>query len=263
MSSQEPVPANAVLAGSTSEVSEQSEERHRLLVVDDDAQIRRFLQRYLGHEGFDVVTAANGSEMRRMLAGGDIDLIILDVGMPGDDGLTLTRELRRTSQVGIIILTGLEGSAERVVGLELGADDYVSKPFDERELVARIRTVLRRLAVRDVEGGVTDRKPIVFDAFIIDLDRRELLHADGGAVALTTFEFDLLSVLVRHPRQPLSREMLLEQVAGRVWTPDDRAVDTAMVKLRRKLESDPRHPSIIKTVRGVGYLFAPDTTPAP
>lgn len=229
--------------------------RRNLMVVDDDPQIGRFLKRYLERESFEVSVAQNGDEMRECMSNASFDLVILDLTMPGDDGLTLTRELRQTSDIGIIILTGKEGSVERVVGLELGADDYISKPFDERELLARIRSVLRRSASRNgagVVGGATVR----FGSFELNLDGRELRHERDGIVALTTLEFDLMAVLARNPHRVMSREHLLAEVAGRTWSPYDRAVDTAIVKLRRKIEDDPRRPTLIKTVRGVGYMFA-------
>lgn len=240
----------------------QEGEKRQLLVVDDDPQICRFLQRYLSHEGFDVLIARDGAEMRKALSEGTIDLIILDLNMPGDDGLTLTREIRRTSRVGIIILTGKEGSVERVVGLELGADDYVSKPFDERELLARIRSVLRRSAASRAEGGRAAGGTLAFDGFILDIDRRELRRREGTIVALTTLEFDLLVILAWNSQQIMTREKLLEMAAGRDWTPYDRAVDTAVVKLRRKMELNARQPCIIKTVRGVGYVFSSAVTPS-
>lgn len=227
----------------------------RLLVVDDDPQIGRFLTKYLEREGFEVAVALNGADMRARMAVEHYDLVILDLTMPGDDGLTLTRELRTRSNVGIIILTGKEGSVERVVGLELGADDYVSKPFDERELLARIRSVLRR-SMSPPERD-TSSQVLGFGDFQLRLDSRELAHAQSGAVPLTTLEFDLLTALVGNPRRVMSREQLLAEATGREWSPYDRAIDTAIVKLRRKLGDDPKQPAIIKTVRGVGYLFAP------
>ena len=227
----------------------------RLLVVDDDPQIGRFLTKYLEREGFEVAVALNGDAMRARMVDEQFDLVILDLTMPGDDGLTLTRELRTRSNVGIIILTGKEGSVERVVGLELGADDYVSKPFDERELLARIRSVLRRSA--SLAASESGGHNLGFGDFQLHIEGRELTHADDGPVQLTTLEFDLLVALASNPQRVMSREQLLAQAAGRTWSPYDRAIDTAIVKLRRKLGDDPKQPSMIKTVRGVGYMFAP------
>lgn len=236
-------------------MSEGLSQQRRILVVDDDPQIGRYLKRYLEAEGLSVEVAYDGNEMRQLMQQQNFDLVILDLSMPGDDGLTLTRELRRTSEVGIIILTGKEGSVERVVGLELGADDYVSKPFDERELLARIRSVMRRSGPTS-NDALARQGELRFGEFSLNLGARELRHGERGVVALTTLEFDLLAVLVRNSPQVMSREQLLEQAAGRNWSPFDRAVDTAIVKLRRKMEPDPRQPALIKTVRGVGYMFA-------
>lgn len=233
----------------------------RILIVDDDPQVGRLLSRYLEREGFTIQVSHSASEMRAALKGFPADLLILDLGLPGDDGLTLTREIRRSSSVGIIILTGKDEPVDRVVGLELGADDYVTKPFDERELLARIRTVLRRTQNRlsdTVAEPGSDRPPAVqFAEWHLDLGARELTSQDGEAVELTTMEFELLSVLVSNPNRVMSREQLLERCAGRSWDPYDRAIDTLIVKLRRKLEPDPKHPQIIKTVRGAGYIFTP------
>ncbi|MDH3316905.1 MAG: response regulator [Gammaproteobacteria bacterium] len=233
----------------------------RILIVDDDPQVGRLLSRYLEPEGFKVQVCHSANEMRAALTDFPADLLILDLGLPGEDGLTLTREIRRNSSVGIIILTGKDAPVDRVVGLELGADDYVTKPFDERELLARIRTVLRRTRGRPVEAELEPgaRRPpsVCFDAWRLDLGARELTSGNGESVELTTMEFELLSVLVNNPNRVMSRDQLLERCTGRSWDPYDRAIDTLIVKLRRKLESDPKHPQIIKTVRGAGYIFTP------
>lgn len=233
----------------------------RILIVDDDPQVGRVLSRYLQREGFSIQISHSANEMRATLKGFPADLLILDLGLPGDDGLTLTREIRRNSSVGIIILTGKHEPVDRVVGLELGADDYVTKPFDERELLARIRTVLRRTQNRSpdtVAEPSSERPPAVqFAEWRLDLGARELTSGNGDSVELTTMEFELLSVLVNNPNRVMSRDQLLERCTGRSWDPYDRAIDTLIVKLRRKLESDPKHPQIIKTVRGAGYIFTP------
>ncbi len=233
----------------------------RILIVDDDPQVGRLLSRYLEREGFTIRISNSANEMRAALKGFPADLLILDLGLPGDDGLTLTREIRRNSSVGIIILTGKDEPVDRVVGLELGADDYVTKPFDERELLARIRTVLRRTQNRSpdtVAEANPERPPAVqFAEWRLDLGARELTSGSGDSVELTTMEFELLSVLVINPKRVMTRDQLLERCTGRSWDPYDRAIDTLIVKLRRKLESDPKHPQIIKTVRGAGYIFTP------
>ncbi len=238
----------------------------RILIVDDDPQVGRLLTRYLEREGFTVQVSHSAKEMRASLKGFPADLLILDLGLPGEDGLTLTREIRRESSVGIIILTGKDEPVDRVVGLELGADDYVTKPFDERELLARIRTVLRRTKNRPPERVAevaADRPPSVrFAEWRLDLGARELTSGTGDSVELTTMEFELLSVLVNNPNRVMSRDQLLERCTGRSWDPYDRAIDTLIVKLRRKLEPDPKRPQIIKTVRGAGYIFTPSVQPA-
>ncbi len=233
----------------------------RILIVDDDPQVGRLLSRYLEREGFTIQVAHSANQMRAALKGFPADLLILDLGLPGDDGFTLTREIRRDSSVGIIILTDKDEPVDRVVGLELGADDYVTKPFDERELLARIRTVLRRTQNRSpcrvAQPGSEQPPAVRFAEWRLDLGARELISQSGEAVELTSMEFELLSVLISNPNRVMSRDQLLERCTGRSWDPFDRAIDTLMVKLRRKLESDPKHPQIIKTVRGAGYVFTP------
>ncbi len=230
----------------------------RILVVDDDEQICRFLARYLSREGFSILTASDGDAMREQLRQQSVDLVVLDLNMPGDDGLTLTRELRSNSELGIIILTGKESNVERIVGLELGADDYVSKPFDERELLARIRSVLRRSqpAAVTASSPVATHEVIEFAGWKLDVSSRTLVDEHAVNVPLTTLEFDMLVALVRQAMRVISRETLLRVCTGRDWDPYDRAVDTVMAKLRKKLEPDPKHPIMIKTIRGVGYMFA-------
>lgn len=233
----------------------------RILIVDDDPQVARLLSRYLEREGFTIQVARSANQMRTALKGFPADLLILGLGLPGADGLSLTREIRRDSSVGIILLTGKDEPVDRVAGLELGADDYVTRPFDDRELLARIRTVLRRTQNRSpyrVAEPRPERPPAVrFAEWRLDLGARELISQSGEAVELTSMEFELLSVLVSNPNRVMSRDQLLERCTGRSWDPYDRAIDTLIVKLRRKLESDPKRPQIIKTVRGAGYVFTP------
>lgn len=236
-------------------------ESTEILIVDDDIQICRLLSRYLEREGYVTQAAHSASEMRSAMGISPPDLVILDLGLPGDDGLTLTREIRQISKVGIIILTGKDTSVDRVVGLELGADDYVTKPFDERELLARIRTVLRRTQGQTTHGTSeysADRPAILrFASWSLDTGARRLTSPEGESVDITTMEFELLSVLASNPNRVMSRDQLLERCAGRNWDPFDRAIDTLIVKLRRKLEANPKDPQIIKTVRGAGYIFTP------
>ncbi len=235
----------------------------RILIVDDEEGIRELLVNYLGEFGFEVASVSSGDEMRRYLDDHGVDLVLLDLGLPDDDGLVLARELReRVDGPGIIIVTGRGQPVDRIVGLELGADDYVSKPFDLRELVARVRSVLRRLK------GDTAPAPagapcecFDFDGWRVDLASRSLTRPDGASVALTTGEFDLLVTFVRNPNRALSRDQLMELLYHREAGPYDRAIDVQVGRLRRKIERDPAEPELIKSVRGVGYLFAARVAP--
>ncbi|MDX1423942.1 MAG: response regulator transcription factor [Kiloniellales bacterium] len=231
----------------------------RILVVDDDPAVCRLLVRILSSEGFDVETVSNGAAMWRALETSPCDLVILDLRLPGDeDGLTLARQLRVRSNVALIMLTGRGENVDKVVGLELGADDYVTKPFDPRELLARIRSVLRRLApsrlfTADAKVG---SDVVDFSGWSLDLHRRELTSPEGKLVKLTSYEFELLAVLAQRPGRTLSRDQILDLIANRNWDPTDRSIDVLVGKLRRKLNDDPRQPRLIKTVRSVGYMFA-------
>jgi two-component system, OmpR family, response regulator len=234
-------------------------ENQRILVVDDDARICRLLTRILAAEGYAVETVASGQAMRRTLLTRTFDLIILDLRLPaGEDGLTLAQRLRAESDVPLIMLTGRSEQVDKVVGLEIGADDYVTKPFDRRELIARIRSILRRSQMRSATVGGSDRgKSIIkFAGWTLNFGRRELTSG-GDKIELTAFEFQLLSVLVERPGQLLSRDQILELVASRHWTPSDRSIDVHIGKLRRKLRDDPCDPRLIKTIRGIGYMFVP------
>lgn len=208
-------------------------ESTQILIVDDDVQVCRLLSRYLEREGYAVSTAHSANDMRTEMDTSSPDLLIMDLGLPGEDGLTLTREIRQNSAVGIIILTGKDTSVDRVVGLELGADDYVTKPFDERELLARIRTVLRRTQSRkstSSDSDAADRPPTLrFAGWNLDVGARTLSSSEGAEVEITTMEFELLSVLVNNPNRVMSRDQLLERCAGRNWDPYDRAIDTLIV----------------------------------
>jgi len=225
-----------------------------ILIIDDDPRLCRTLARYFKKEGFDARTAMNGEEMRQRLAVKRPDLVILDLMLPGEDGFSLARELRATSDVAILILTGRADTVDKVVGLEIGADDYVTKPFDERELLARVRSVLRRTS-----KGAGEAESVATVAFFsgwrLDLSAQELTSPDGRPVALTWREFQLLTAFVRHATRVLTREAILELVAGRDWSPDDRSVDMLVGKLRKKIEENPRQPQLIETIRGVGYKF--------
>ncbi|MBS0432977.1 MAG: response regulator [Proteobacteria bacterium] len=225
-----------------------------LLVVDDDIGVLDLLRRYFAGQGFQVSTASSGAGMRSVLERDSIDLVLLDLGLPGEDGFELTRQLRKSWNGALIIITGRGDSVDRVVGLELGADDYVTKPFDLRELLARVRSVLRRSPASPV--AATDRTTLRFAGFLLDPSTRTVHAASGEAIALTTGEYDLLRVLVEHPNRVLSRDELMEHIHGRAAGPYDRAIDVQVARLRRKIESDPATPELIKSVRGAGYLFA-------
>lgn len=228
----------------------------RLLVVDDDPGVLDLLRRYFAGQGFEVATAANGAGMRAELARKHVDLVLLDLGLPGEDGFELTRQLRKDWNGALIIITGRGESVDRVVGLELGADDYVTKPFDLRELLARVRSVLRRSAVAAGNASDSDGATFHFAGFNLDAGGHTLRASNGTAVALTTGEFELLRVFVEHPNRVLSRDDLMEWIHGRNAGPFDRAIDVQIGRLRRKIEADPANPELIKSVRGAGYLFA-------
>jgi two-component system phosphate regulon response regulator OmpR len=236
-----------------------------ILVVDDDPRIRTMLRRYLTGEGFVVNEAADGAAMRAVLDRETIDLVLLDLVMPGEDGLSLARHIRQRSEIPVIMLSGKGDLIDRVVGLEAGADDYITKPFELREVLARIRTVMRRAGPRPsptpaatMTGG---EDVLVFDGWRLDLLRRELHRPSGESVFLTASEFELLRVFAHHPNRVLSRDQIMDLVKGRDWAAYDRAVDTQVVRLRRKVELDPSNPTLIKTVRGGGYVFTAAVKP--
>ncbi|MEQ9639035.1 MAG: response regulator [Alphaproteobacteria bacterium] len=227
-----------------------------ILIVDDDREIRDLLSRFLRGHGYRVDVAGDGKQMQRVLADGRFDLVVLDVMLPGEDGLGLCRKLRAESRLPVIMLTALAEETDRIVGLELGADDYLTKPFNPRELLARIRAVLRRVAETPTAALPDDTSALGFNGWRLDLARRALTDPEGGLVALTAGEYGLLLALVERPNRVLSREQLLDLTRGRDAAPFDRAVDVQLSRLRRKIEADPKNPALIKTVRGGGYLFA-------
>lgn len=230
-------------------------EQPHILVVDDEPAIGDLIRNYLTRHGFRVSVVADGEAMRRMMGECKPDLVLLDLGLPGEDGLTLTRHIRAQSNVGVIIVTGSGESVDRIVGLELGADDFVSKPFDLRELLARIRSVLRRTAGERTEPEALRSKAICFAGWRLDPQSRRLFGADGTEVVITTAEFDLLTLFTQHPNQVLSRDRLLQATRNRDAGPYDRAIDMQIARLRRKIEPDPENPILIKSVRGAGYIF--------
>jgi len=239
-----------------------------ILVVDDEPRIRTMLRRYLIDEGFKVSEAKEGASMREALQQEAIHLVLLDLTMPGEDGLSLARYIREHTRIPIIILTGKGELIDRVVGLEAGADDYITKPFELREVLARIRTVLRRADPRATAAVPSQPAPsgtddvLAFDGWKLDLTRRDLQRPTGESVLLTAGEFELLRVFTQNANRVLSRDQLMDQVKGRDWAAYDRAVDTQVGRLRKKIEADPNNPVFIKTVRGGGYVFARMVKPA-
>jgi two-component system, OmpR family, response regulator len=229
-----------------------------IVIVDDQKEICDMVQDYLSSEGYRVSTATNGSGMRRVMDQSAVDLVILDLMLAGEDGLTLARSLREESGVGIIILTGRGETVDRIIGLEMGADDYLPKPFHLRELLARVKSVLRRVSTRATPERVpVQRAQARFAGWHLDLSSRELFSPSGAEVRLTTGEFDLLAAFVNNANQVLTRDRLLDLARNREAGPFDRTIDVQVGRLRRKLEDDPQRPSMIKTVRGTGYIFTP------
>ncbi len=221
-----------------------------LLVVDDDQDIRELLQEYLQHNGYRVSVAEDGKGMWRVLDKEHIDLVVLDIMLPGDDGLTLCRQLRASSALPVIMLTALGDETDRIVGLELGADDYLAKPFNPRELLARVRGVLRRAG-----GDVGEMQTLRFADWTIDRNAHHLVSPQGVVVNLSSGEYRLLDAFLSHPNRVLSRDQLMEILQGRDWGPFDRSIDVQVSRLRRRLKGDGKGPDMIKTVRGEGYMF--------
>jgi two-component system, OmpR family, response regulator len=227
----------------------------KILVVDDDEIICKLLDRYLTAAGFHVKTAANGEEMYRSIKIQAPDLVLLDLKLPGKHGLELARELRKESSVGIIILTGSSETVDKIVGLEIGADDYIPKPFDERELLARVRSVLRRTRQNSDSALHEDKSIARFADWTLDMVAHELKSPAGDGIELTSYEYQLLVTFVKHANRVLSRDQIMENITGRDWIPTDRSVDVLVGKLRKKIEAEPHNPDLIKTVRGTGYKF--------
>jgi two-component system, OmpR family, phosphate regulon response regulator OmpR len=229
-----------------------------ILVVDDEPGIRELIQTYLGKEGYRVSAAENGEALRRVMAEETVDLVILDLGLPEEDGLSLARYLREHYDVAVIIVTGKGETVDRIVGREIGADDYLAKPFDLRELLARVRSVLRRVDAEPEPAAAPPRQGVRFGRCTLDLGSRRLEDADGAEIPLTAMEYDLLAVFARHPRQVLSRERLAELAHNRPLAPGDRSVDIRITRLRQKLEPDAANPTVLRTVRGEGYAYEPE-----
>jgi two-component system, OmpR family, response regulator len=226
-----------------------------ILVVDDHREIRDLLARYLAKCGLRVSVAESAAKARRVLETSAIDLVVLDIMMPGEDGLSLCRQLRATTGVPVIMLTAMAEDTDRVIGLEIGADDYVVKPFNPRELLARIKAVLRRANSLPQQRAAPEGGIVRFERWQLNVGRRELTDEDGVGIPLSTSEFLLLRALLNHPKMVLSRDQLLDITRGRTANVFDRSIDNQVSRLRKKIEADPREPSLIKTVWGGGYMF--------
>ena len=231
-----------------------------VLVVDDDAEVRTLLRRCFEMEGYTVGEAKDGAEMRAHMAAQVVNLVTLDLKLDGEDGLTLAREIRAHQNVPIVMISGKDDPIDRVVGLELGADDYVTKPFHLREVLARVRAVLRRyensLPSRSILATAADQLSYTFDGFTLRPAQRELMNGAGQTVDLTTAEFNMLRMFVERPSRVLSRDNIMDLLKGHEWSPFDRSIDSLVARLRKKIEANIDNPRLIKTVRGVGYVFA-------
>lgn len=232
-------------------------ESAHIVVVDDEPDLRRLVQSYLTRHGFAVSEADGAESLRALMVQRPVDLALLDINMPGEDGISLARELRRRGPLGIIMLTANSDMVDRVVGLEVGADDYVTKPFDPRELLARVRAVLRRIASTGIPSPATLGCEVQIGRCRLNLDSRKLFSPDGEELRITPMEFDLLKAFVQHPNRVLSRDQLLDLAHGKEAEAFDRSIDTRIVRVRQKIEVDPSTPQAIKTVRGAGYMFVP------
>jgi DNA-binding response OmpR family regulator len=236
-----------------------AQEQHHILVVDDDDQVRRMLRRCFEDEGYRVSEAMDQPGVERALGEG-VDLITLDLNLGQTDGLTIARAVRQNWDLPIIMITGKGDMIDRIVGLEIGADDYIAKPFHLREVLARVRSVLRRAGPR-AEAGSTGAVPpsaqVHFDDFMLDLDRRELTGPGQVHIRITSGEFDLLALFARNPHRVLSRDQIMDLLKGHDWAPNDRSIDNQIARLRKLIESDSQQPRLLKTVRGAGYSFTP------
>lgn len=238
------------------------QENYKILIVDDDMRLRSLLERYLTEQGFQVRSTANAEQMNRILTRESIHLIVLDLMLPGEDGLSICRRLRsQNNPIPIIMVTAKGEEVDRIVGLEIGADDYIPKPFNPRELLARIRAVLRRQANELPGAPAQDEAVIRFGKFKLNLGTREMFQ-DDESMPLTSGEFAVLKVLVSYPREPLSRDKLMSLARGREYSAMERSIDVQISRLRRMIEDDPTHPRYIQTVWGLGYVFVPDGSKA-
>jgi len=231
----------------------------RVLIVEDDRDVREMVAEYLGAQGYEVHQAAGGGDMREAIERDLPDVVLLDVRLPGEDGLTLARYLRERYDVGIIMVTAADGVVDRVVGLEVGADDYVTKPFEPRELLARLKSVMRRLHARaspERAAGPAKERVAIGRCFL-DLASRQLVDGEGRDVPITSMEYELLKLFSDNPNKVLTRDQILNVTKNRDWEPFDRSIDIRIARLRRKVEPDPEAPRALRTVRGAGYMFVP------
>ncbi len=255
-------PRSSALAAAIHDVSA-PENQPVVMVVDDEPELRALLAEYFGRHGFVVRQAEDAAAARRLVAERAPELAILDVNMPGENGLSLARFLREAHpRMGLVMLTTAGESVDRIVGLELGADDYLPKPFEMRELLARVRSVLRRAgAAAPPAAAAASAEPatrqVRFGQCVLDLDQRRLFGPEGAEVEISAAEFDLLALFARHPNRPLNRDQIMEQAHNRGWDVFDRSIDLRIMRLRRKIERNPDKPEVIKTVRNVGYVFVP------
>ncbi len=232
-------------------------DKSHIVVVDDEADLREAVGDYLRAHSFAVSTADGGAALREIMARRPVDLVILDVRMPGEDGISIARDLRSRGPVAIVMLTANRDIVDRVMGLEVGADDYLPKPFDLRELLARVRAVLRRPASLQAAAPEIAPREVPFGRCTLNLDSRALYASDGAPVPITAMEFDLLRAFAERPNRALTRDQLLDLAHGIQSDPFDRSIDTRIARIRRKVEPDPSLPAILRTVRGIGYMFVP------
>jgi DNA-binding response OmpR family regulator len=243
------------VARQSSEVQTPTEVKLRVLIVEDDLAITKMLKTYLEREGYSTAGAATVADMRTAVEAGRVDLVLLDVVLPDEDGWSALRWLRARSDLPVIMLTGKGETVDKVTGLELGADDYLAKPFDMRELLARMRSIQRRAEKRAAPSA---DDMISFAGWHLDVSSQQLKAENGDATHLTQAEYRILVLLAKNPRRVITRDQLMEAMAGREWEPFDRSIDVHISNLRRKLDPDPKQPSLIRTVRGAGYMFVPN-----
>jgi DNA-binding response OmpR family regulator len=233
-------------------------EKARIIVCDDEAEMREMLEEFLSDEGYAVTAAAGGAELRRLVPEVRPDLVICDLKMPGEDGLSLTRWLRAESHAAVLMLTGMGSVMDRVVGLEMGADDYLAKPFEPAELRSRIKAILRRTMAPTLATQGRPPARLRVGRCIVDLEQKTMFDDAGEKVPLTSMEFDLLYTFITHAKRVLNRDQLLDMAHHQKWDPYDRSVDIRIARLRKKIEVDPSKPRVLKTVRGEGYMLIPD-----